>query len=63
MKFAVRASTLAVLVITGAQTAGAQSDPALRLPPPTAQTTIESFGVFGATTRHGEGWVCVRRAR
>lgn len=43
MKPAVRAATLSMLAIAGAQTARALSDPALRSPPPTAQTTKESL--------------------
>jgi poly-gamma-glutamate capsule biosynthesis protein CapA/YwtB (metallophosphatase superfamily) len=43
MHLAVRAASLAVLSMTLARAVGAQSDPALRSPPPTAQTTIASL--------------------
>jgi poly-gamma-glutamate capsule biosynthesis protein CapA/YwtB (metallophosphatase superfamily) len=43
MHLAVRAASLAVMFIACARSAGAQSDPALRSPAPTAQTTIASL--------------------
>lgn len=43
MNLAVRAGALSVVSIALPQAIGAQSDPALRTPPPTAQTTVESL--------------------
>ncbi len=43
MNLAVRAGAFSVVSIVLTQAAGAQSDPALRTPPPTAQTTVESL--------------------
>lgn len=43
MNLAVRAASLAAISIAASHTLGAQSDPALRSPPPTAQTTTASL--------------------
>ena len=50
MNYGVRAVMLTVLSMAVSQTAGAQSDPALRSPPPTAQTTTASL-MFPAPSR------------
>ncbi len=50
MKLAVRTASVAVLSIALARAVGAQSDPALRSPPPTAQTTAASL-VFASPPR------------
>src|SRR5450755_537599 len=50
MHLAIRAARLAVLFITLARAVDAQSDPALRSPPPTAQTTAASL-VFATPPR------------
>lgn len=52
MKLGVCGATLAVIIVAVSQTAGAQSDPALRSPPPSAQTTAASL-VFPAPPRVG----------